>query len=30
VTFQPEPELITWRLHLRAVPAAVYKLRFQS
>ena len=24
--FQPDPELISWRLHLRAAPAVVYAL----
>jgi uncharacterized protein YndB with AHSA1/START domain len=26
MTFQPDPEVITWRLHLRSSPAAVYDL----
>jgi uncharacterized protein YndB with AHSA1/START domain len=26
VSFQPDPNTITWRLHLRATPAAVYEL----
>lgn len=26
MTFQPDPDAITWRLHLRSSPAAVYEL----